>query len=31
MFTGGGASWAEAQMKAGRYAIAAAPPARGPT
>ena len=25
MFTGGGASWAEAQMKAGHYAVAAAP------
>ena len=25
MFTGGGASWAEAQMKAGNYAVAAAP------
>lgn len=25
MFAGGGASWAEAQMKAGKYAIAAAP------
>ena len=26
MFTGGGASWAEAQMKAGHFAVAAAPP-----
>ena len=25
MFTGGGASWAEAEMKAGRYAVAGAP------
>jgi len=30
MFTGGGASWAEAQMKAGNYTIAAAPPSTRP-
>jgi hypothetical protein len=30
MFTGGGASWAESEMKAGRYAVAAAPPGSRP-
>ena len=30
MFTGGGASWAEAQMKAGNFAVAAAPPGTRP-
>lgn len=30
MFTGGGTSWAEREMKAGRYAIAAAPPGTRP-
>ncbi|MDW6025610.1 DUF3095 domain-containing protein [Mesorhizobium sp. BAC0120] len=30
MFTGGGASWAEREMKAGRYAVAAAPPGSRP-
>jgi hypothetical protein len=30
MFTGGGGSWAEAEMKAGRYAIEAAPPGTRP-
>jgi Protein of unknown function (DUF3095) len=30
MFTGGGASWAEAQMKSGNFAVAAAPPGTRP-
>ncbi|WP_085028010.1 DUF3095 domain-containing protein [Ensifer aridi] len=30
MFSGGGASWAEAEMKAGRYQIEAAPPGTRP-
>jgi len=30
MFAGGGASWVEREMKAGRYAIAAAPPGTRP-
>jgi len=30
MFTGGGTSWAEREMKAGRYTIAAAPPGTRP-
>jgi hypothetical protein len=30
MFAGGGASWVEAEMKAGRYAIEAAPPGSRP-
>jgi hypothetical protein len=30
MFTGGGGAWAEAEMKAGRYAIDAAPPGTRP-
>lgn len=30
MFAGGGASWAEAEMKAGRYGIAPAPPGTRP-
>jgi hypothetical protein len=30
MFTGGGASWAEAQMKRGRFAVEAAPPGTRP-
>jgi hypothetical protein len=30
MFAGGGASWAEAEMKAGRYGIEAAPPGTRP-
>jgi hypothetical protein len=30
MFSGGGSSWAEAQMKAGRYAITPAPPGTRP-
>jgi hypothetical protein len=30
MFSGGGTSWAEAQMKAGRYLIASAPPSTRP-
>lgn len=30
MFTGGGTSWAEREMKAGRYAVAAAPPGTRP-
>jgi hypothetical protein len=30
MFAGGGASWAEAQMKAGRFGVAKAPPASRP-
>lgn len=30
MFNGGGASWVEREMKAGRYAIAAAPPGSRP-
>jgi Protein of unknown function (DUF3095) len=30
MFTGGGASWAEAQMKRGRFAVDAAPPGTRP-
>lgn len=30
MFTGGGASWVEREMKAGRYAVAAAPPGTRP-
>ena len=30
MFAGGGTSWAEAQMKAGNYGIAPAPPGSRP-
>ena len=30
MFAGGGSAWAEAQMKAGRFAVAAAPPGARP-
>lgn len=30
MFSGGGANWAEAQMKAGKYAVPAAPPGSRP-
>lgn len=30
MFSGGGASWAEAQMRAGRYVVAPAPPGSRP-
>ncbi len=30
MFSGGGASWAEAEMKAGRFAVPAAPPGTRP-